>query len=84
MTIDEKEDRFIEIVNHEADKLGMEFIIDSGEGRDHETEDLYLEDLSGWLFPKGTPEKQKKTDQFYRFAEWSIVDGVVSVDFKEP
>ena len=82
MTLDEKENKYInEVVEPAAEKLGMQFIIESGEGRDLETEDMYMQDLGGWLFPKETPVEKQRSDEFYCFAEWSVVDDKAEVDF---
>ncbi|MBQ7670567.1 MAG: hypothetical protein IJS45_07600 [Clostridia bacterium] len=70
LTFEEKINNFTDMLNAAASKLGCVFIQDSGEGHDLETVDMYLEDVSGWLVPKGTPEEEARRDEFYRFAEW--------------
>ena len=55
--------RFFEIVQKAAEEQGEVFFLDTGEGRDFETELLEGEDLSGWLVP------QNEADEFE--AEWS-------------
>ena len=79
----EKEENYTALLEAEAEKLGCVFFEDSGEGRDLETDTLYLEDVSGWLAPIGTPEKDAKKDENYRFAEWKKCEnGEIVVEFK--
>lgn len=72
MTFQEKENAYTALVHETAAKQGMIFIEDSGEGRDMETETMYLEDIGGWLFPVGTPEQEQKDYKWYCFAEWEL------------
>ena len=79
----EKEENYTALLEAEAEKLGCVFFEDSGEGRDLETDTLYLEDVSGWLAPIGTPEKDAKKDENYCFAEWKKCEnGEIVVEFK--
>ena len=79
----EKEENYTALIKAAAEKQGCVFFEDSGEGRDLETDTLYLEDVSGWLAPIGTPEKDAKKDENYRFAEWKKCEnGEFVVEFK--
>ena len=82
MTFEEKENAYTSLIERAADSEGKLFIEDSGEGRDKETEDMYLEDVSGWLAPKTIPEEHRRDDEYYCFAEWEIVDGKPVVHFR--
>ncbi len=82
-SFDEKINNYTNLLIAEAAKLGCSFIQDRGEGHDFETDDLYLEDVSGWLVPFGTPEDESRSDKFYRFAEWKKdEDGGFIITFK--
>ena len=84
MTLQEKEDNFTLLLQQAARKLGCYFIEESGEGHDLETDDMYLEDVGGWLVPNGTPEGEAKTNENYRFAEWELTDsGEVKILFNK-
>ena len=83
MTFKEKEEAYTKLLEREAEKLGMNFIVDSGEGHDLELDEIYLEDVSVWLFPKGTPVEHQKDDEFYRFAEWRLEDDEILIEFKD-
>ncbi len=79
----QKEENYTALIKAAAEKQGCVFFEDSGEGRDLETDTLYLEDVSGWLAPIGTPEKDAKKDENYRFAEWKKCEnGEFVVEFK--
>ena len=79
----QKEENYTALIKASAEKQGCVFFEDSGEGRDLETDTLYLEDVSGWLAPIGTPEKDAKKDENYRFAEWKKCEnGEFVVEFK--
>lgn len=83
LTFEQKEENFTAFLNSEAERQGFVFFQDSGEGRDLETDTMYLEDVSGWLAPIGTPEKDAKTDENYRFAEWKKREnGEIVIEFK--
>lgn len=81
MTFEEKEDNFTKLIKKSASEIGKIFIQDSGEGRDFETETMYLEDVSGWLCPEDTPKEYQKCDKWYCFAEWQIKDDIVKINF---
>lgn len=81
MTLDEKEKAYSAYVEKIAKDQGMVFVIDSGEGRDLLTEDMYIEDISGWLSPKDIPEEQRKDSKYYCFAEWEQVGEAIKVSF---
>lgn len=70
ITFEQKEENFTAFLKAEAERQGFVFFEDSGEGRDLETENMYLEDVSGWLAPIGTSETDAKNDENYCFAEW--------------
>lgn len=50
--MDPKEVNTIKLIQKEAAKEGKVFFIESGEGHELITEDLWLEDLFGWLIPE--------------------------------
>lgn len=81
MIFEEKEKNYTRLVESAAKKLGKVFIPESGEGHDLETDTLYLEDISGQLFPEGTPKEQQKLDKWYCFAEWKIEGNDVIINF---
>lgn len=82
MTFAEKERNFTALLNASAAAKGCRFIQDSGEGRDLETGDLYLEDVSGWLVPLHIPTDEEKQEKYYCFAEWrELGDGKFAVEF---
>ena len=83
LSFDDKINNYTNLLIVEAAKLGCSFIQDSGEGHDLETDTFYLEDVSGWLVPFGTPEDESRSDKFYRFAEWKKdEDGGFIISFK--
>lgn len=57
---DEKFRKFFSIVQDVAAKEGSIFFVLSGEGNDAETEDMYMENLSGWLIPKEEADEFEK------------------------
>ena len=81
MTFEDKEKNFTRLIEQSADELNKIFIQDSGEGRDFETETMYLEDVSGWLCPKDTPKQCQRNDEWYCFAEWQIENDIVKINF---
>nr|DAP56891.1 MAG TPA: hypothetical protein [Caudoviricetes sp.] len=88
-----KFEKFFEIVREEAAALDSIFFIDCGEGRELVTEDLEMEDLSGWLIPReradAFEEKFRKNevsnrwDSFVRFAVWEQHGDMITIEFKE-
>ncbi|MDR2168404.1 MAG: hypothetical protein LBE35_11245 [Clostridiales bacterium] len=85
-----KENNGLRLVETAAAALNMHFFIDSGEGRDIETADIYLMDLSGWLIPPGKKEdfltsdkNDDKWDDFFVFAEWRKNSEEIKIDFKK-
>ncbi len=84
MTLDEKEQKYIDFVIKQAQERGFIFIVDTGDGRDFETDDMYIEDLCGWLCPEGAPLEEQKKEKYYCFAEWEIKkDGSLQVVFNK-
>ena len=69
MTLLEKAKAYSEYVAKIAEDQGMIFIEDSGEGRDLQTEDMYIEDISGWLSPKDIPDGERKNDKLELFTD---------------
>ena len=83
LTFEQKEENFTAFLKSEAERQGFVFFEDSGEGRDLETDTMYFEDVSGWLAPIGTSEKDAKKDENYRFAEWKTDEnGEFIIKFK--
>lgn len=89
-----KFDKYWALVQETAVKRGEVFFMDTGEGRENVTDDMEMENISGWLVPVELEEEFAKEwgnnirDEwdvpFYRFAEWSISDsGEVEVEFKK-
>ena len=73
MICKEKEEAFQQLIKNTAEALNKVFIIECSEGRDLETDKMYMEDFSGWLCPKDTPEEKQRDDEFYCFAEWEMI-----------
>jgi len=85
------------LVEAAAAVLGSRFFIDCGEGRDIETDTIYLMDLSGWLVPAdkiGEFLKTARNDrwgdvwrEFFCFAEWRMDSNSegddIKIDFKK-
>ena len=73
--------RFFAIVQEAAEKKNCVFFLDSGDGREFETETIEGEDLMGWLIPKEKVpafEKEWETndvsDDWSDFFCWAIWD----------
>ena len=81
MTLEEKEHAFTTILHKAAEENGMVFVEESGEGHGRETDYLFLEDVSGWLFPKGTTSEEQADDKWFVFAEWKLEGNNVIIDF---
>ena len=91
---DEKWVPYFELVQRTASEQGKIFFLDTGQARDFETDDMYGEDLSGWLIDKDKAEVfvpqwiqgwDAIDDAFFDdfvFAKWHLDDGAVSVEFK--
>ena len=88
-------DGYIEFVAKKAEQQGKLFFLDSGEGNDFfdESNQWYIEDLSGWLINPEDKEKfigSKKSnaayDEFsdsYVFVKWSKnSDNKIEITFK--
>lgn len=79
-------------VQQQAAKLGKVFFTDSGEGRDTFYKGMYVENISGWLVPIGEVNLFRKNlerkydqefDKYYVFAEWSLDNNQLTVEFKQ-
>ena len=87
-----QEDKFLDFVHNEARKIGMEFFLDSGEGRDCDFDGMYCEDLSGWLIKPdqreeliATPQSERydgEIGECYVFALWRIENGKMKIEFR--
>lgn len=87
----EKFNRFWEIIQSKAASEGMMFFADCGEGREFFLENMEGEDMRGWLIPANQIEEFKPEWEKYDvsdkwidnifWAEWSIQNGIVSVEF---
>lgn len=71
--------RFFAIVQKEAEKNQSVFFLDSGDGREFETDTLEGEDLMGWLIPlekvsafEKEWEKNNVSDEWSEFFCWVI------------
>lgn len=90
LSFEEKEENFIKLVDKEASKIKKRFFIDSGEGHDLETDDLYCEDIFGWLIDENlvdeflkSDRESERWDEFYVCEEWSRVNNEIIIDFKK-
>jgi|GEM_PF-6552522 len=89
LTFNQKAHNFTTLVNKAAADLGCIFCMDSGEGREHFTDTLYCEDISGWLVPidissdflAAKDKHDTRWDEFFRFAQWRISDDNILIDF---
>ena len=79
------------LVEQAATALNSWFFLDCGEGRDIETDDIYLMDFSGWLVPN-TRRKEFETtsdrhdskwNDFFVFAEWRKDGNDIKIDFNK-
>ena len=88
----ERFERFFAIVQEEAAKQSRVFFLDSGDGRELETEELSGEDLTGWLVPlgeakafqeewQGGGEVDEKWSEYIVFATWKWADGKIAIFF---
>jgi len=79
------------LVEKAASALGAVFFTDSGEGRDIETDEVYLMDMSGRLIPldrigdfESSPSIHDKIwAEFFCFAEWRLDGDDIKIDFKQ-
>lgn len=88
------EDKFIQIVDEFAKKLGFAFFVISGEGRELITEQFAGEDLYGYLIPNELASEfaveysegfiSDKWSDYIRFAVWKTDNGKVIIDFIKP
>lgn len=94
-----KLDKYWELVQETANKQGKVFFMDSGEGREYATDDMEMEDISGWLVPVELKEEftdywmkegnthsnlPDKFDDTFRFAMWSVGENEkIVVEFKD-
>jgi len=88
ISFEEKEKNGLDFVEQAAATLSSHFFLDSGEGRDLETETLYLMDFSGWLIPDVQKEEFESSDRwdnkwnsFFVFAKWKDDSGKISIEF---
>ena len=82
MTLNEKEIAFEKLLIDRARTAGYLFLWESAAGNDEERENIYLEDVCGWLVPIGIPEEQWHDDKFYVCAEWKDVGGEIEIEFQ--
>lgn len=80
-TFEEKIDAFTEFLHNAAKERGMIFIEEAGDGHDLLTDEMYLEDVAGWLCPIGTPEDEQKDEKWFVIAEWEMIDGEPVIKF---
>ena len=80
---------FFFVVQETANKKGCVFFLDSGDGRDFQTDTLEGEDLMGWLIPKDrVPEFEKEwkawevSDEWSDFYKWAIWDNPDNLTIK--
>ena len=81
MFTQEQEDALTRLIQESAEALGCIFIEESGEGRDLVLPDIYLEDVSGWLCPIGTPVEEQRDNKWASCAEWYLEDGEPKIKF---
>lgn len=82
---------FMKIVQDEARKHNSIFFLDSGDGRDFETDHVEGEDLQGWLIPENKADAFKAIWEagnadddwvgFFCFATWENSNGNITVQF---
>ena len=94
---DEKFIPYFELVQKTASEQGKIFFLDTGQARDFETDDMYGEDLSGWLIdrdeaPVFEPQWLKDDwgaiddyyfDECFVWAVWHLDDGKVTIEFEK-
>ena len=83
---------FFKIVQYKAEKSGCVFFLDSGMGRDIETEEYEGEFFQGWLVPSELKcdflsdyisfKPLEKWDDYYSFALWDLVGAELKIRFK--
>lgn len=88
----EKFNMFWELVQSKAVSRGMMFFADCGEGREFFLDDMEGEDIRGWLIPLDKSEEFQREWEKYNesdywidnifWAEWTMNDGVIFVEFK--
>ena len=64
----ERFNAYFSLIQAQAEKQGMVFFADAGDGRDFETETMEGEDMMGWLIP------QEKADEFTPLWQASAVN----------
>lgn len=87
-----KFERFFSLVEKEAGKKDAVFFLDSGEGRDFESDEMEGENLSGWLVPNSEAKKfetayMERADlsewiDSYAWASWENKDGEIVVNIE--
>lgn len=90
MSFDKKEQNGINFIEQAAATLSSQFFIDCAEGRDIETDHLYLMDFSGWLVPNEKAVDFSHADRwndewqaFFVFAQWEIYEGDIKINFNK-
>jgi len=81
------------LIENTATTFNSRFFIDCGEGREIETDDIYLMDMSGWLIPFDLvnrfvqiPRTERWDDEwaeYFCFAEWQQTSDFISIKFKK-
>lgn len=89
----DKFNAFFALIQNEAERLGMIFFADAGDGNDFETSSMEGEDMMGWLIPKEKEDEFKplwedsKVDDswadFFKWALWSMEDQTISIRFED-
>ena len=88
-----KTDHFIEYVQKFAAEKNSVFFVFCSEGKECETDEFLVEDLSGWLIPSDKVEEFEKLyhewvdldgwADYFLFAEWSGDKDNPIIEFKE-
>lgn len=91
----ERFNRFFQIIQDAAARQHAVFFAFAGDGRDLDLPDLEGEDMMGWLVPNGnirefeaewktsnTEENLERWHEFFCFATWELVDGMVMIHFR--
>ena len=73
MTFEEKINNFTVFLHKEAERQGLIFIEENGDGRDKDTGTMLLEDVWGWIAPIGTDPKDIEKDENFVCAEWEKI-----------
>lgn len=88
-----KFNNFFSLIQSEAEKQGMVFFADAGDGNEFETSSMEGEDIMGWLIPQDKVEEfeplweksnvDDSWSDYFKWALWSIVEGLIKIRFED-